>query len=74
MYHETWGSTRRMLEDDEFIGRALEGVLKRLTAMEAAAVEAARRWRNPARAKQRLKDLLQDRVREERERRRARGI
>jgi hypothetical protein len=69
MYHEAWGAMRSALEDDAYIGSALKEILKRLREMEAAAVEAARSWQDPTRAKQRLEGLVQDRVREERERR-----
>ncbi|KAK3155336.1 hypothetical protein QOZ80_2BG0201920 [Eleusine coracana subsp. coracana] len=68
MYGDAWGTVGSMLNYDEYIGSALKVILDSLTAMEAAAAEAARRWRDPARAKQRLNGLVQDTVREERTR------
>ncbi|GJM86907.1 hypothetical protein PR202_ga02807 [Eleusine coracana subsp. coracana] len=64
MYGDAWGTVRTMLEHDEYIGSALKVILDSLTAMEAA-----RRWGNPARAKPRLNDIVQDTAREERARR-----
>jgi hypothetical protein len=64
IYHEAWGAMRSALEDDACIVSALKEILKRLREMEAA-----RRWKDPTRPKQRLGGLVRDRVSEERERR-----
>lgn len=58
MYGDAWGTMRMLLEGGEYRGYALKVVVDSLGAMEAAAVEAARSWQDPARAGPRLNDRV----------------
>ncbi|XP_062217832.1 uncharacterized protein LOC133918098 [Phragmites australis] len=69
MYHDEWDHLRKVLEDADYVSFALKIILDRLREKEAAAVEEARSRRDPTRAAEKLDELVQDKVREERERR-----
>ncbi|KAL6635158.1 hypothetical protein ACP70R_027829 [Stipagrostis hirtigluma subsp. patula] len=69
MYHDQWQRMRRMLQDGDYVDAALEIVVRSLREKEAAAVEESRKRQDPARTAPRLEELVQGRVREQREKR-----
>jgi hypothetical protein len=68
LYGAQWGQMRRAIEDGAVAGRALRVVLDSLRWAEEAAVNEAMRCRDRARAAERLKVLLKNKLDEQRRR------
>ncbi|KAL6911521.1 hypothetical protein ACP4OV_000326 [Aristida adscensionis] len=71
--NDAWGFIRTLLEDGDCTDVALKTIVKSLREKEAAAVDEARRLRDPTRAGWILDELVRGRVRDERQKRAAEG-